>query len=156
MAEIALIKVQNGFAFADQIGSENCIYMKHGSYCLADIKKPRNPEFHKKFFAMLNFAFEYFEPPEQEWQGITSVKCFDAFREEVTILAGYRTVTTRVTGEVWVRAKSISFASMGDTEFNQLYNAVFSVLWKLVISSVSGFTEQKMEDAVRQCLGFSA
>ena len=102
-------------------------------YFVADIKTPRNYKFHKKFFALLNVAFQHWEPGELENKFGVVEKSFEQFREDVTILAGYYEQSFRLDGSVKTRAKSISFAAMDDEEFSKFYSSVLDVLIKKVL-----------------------
>ncbi len=128
--------------------------LKHGQTVKAVITRPRNIKFHRKFFSLLNFGFDYWQPEPAEWQGIQAEKSFKIFREQTTILAGYREVTHNLDGSVKVVAKSISFASMDESEFNDLYKAVYSVIWRLVVSKANGFTEDLMQNSLNQLLEY--
>lgn len=129
--------------------------LKPGRLVEVSISQPRNYIFHKRFFALLNFAFDYWEPVEVEWKGVKAEKSFEVFREQVTILAGYRDVTYNLDGSVKVTAKSISFAKMDDQEFHQLYKSVFNVLWKMVLSKTDMSYEQ-VEQILNQMLEFDS
>jgi len=61
-------------------------------------KRVRNYEFHKKYFALLNIAFESWEPPEHgegsAWaEKMPVTRDFDRFRKDVIILAGHYEAT---------------------------------------------------------------
>lgn len=129
--------------------------IKTGRLVAATLTQPRNPIYHRRFFALLNFAFDYFEPEEQEWKGIKAEKSFDVFREQVTILAGFREVTYNLDGSVKVKAKSIKFGRMEETEFQKLYKSVFNVLWKMVLSKTDMSYEQ-VEQILNQMLEFDS
>lgn len=94
---------------------------KVGEYYLVDIKKPRNVKFHRKFFSLINIAFEN----EDNFDNI------DEFRAYVTMRAGFykRIVTDK--GEFYL-PKSISFAKMDDVEFSDLYDKVFAFIIELL------------------------
>lgn len=139
---------------SDQQGVELVQSLKIGDDIGASLTKARNAKFHRKFFALLNLCFGYFEPPKREWQGVEAVKNFDVFREQITILAGYFDVTYNLDGSIKVKAKSISFAKMDDIEFSKLYNDVFTVLWNKVMRNIKGFTEAEMENVVNQMLSY--
>jgi hypothetical protein len=83
-----------------------------------DVKVPRNIKFHRKFFAMLNLAFE-----NQE-----EFKNFQIFREAVIIGAGFFEKVQRLHGEEIIVAKSISFAQMDNEQFEQLYTACIDTI----------------------------
>lgn len=143
--EIMLLKTSgNSFSPADQGSLETSDGIKIGAIVKAIVTQPRNLKFHKKFFALLNLGFEHWAPDKLEWQGIQAVKSFDVYREQVTILAGYREVTYNLDGSVKVTAQSISFAKMDDLKFQKLYKAVFLVIWNKVMSQCPGWTEDEM------------
>lgn len=155
MAEIHLLKMPGGtLKPANQVDADVLQKMKSGALVFADIKQPRNPLFHRKFFALLNFGFEYYNPPEVEYNGIKSVKSFEVFRKEVVIRAGYFTVTTDIKGNTRLEAESLSFSNMEETKFTELYRAAFNVIWALVLSGVKGMTEEIVENTINQIMSF--
>lgn len=85
------------------------------------VTSPRNYKFHKKFFALLNLGYQ--NTPKQGEQQMN----FEEFRAYKIMQAGYykRVVTEK--GEFYL-PKSISFASMDNLEFEQLYNAMLNVM----------------------------
>lgn len=82
-----------------------------------DIKKPRNLKFHKKYFALLNLVYE-----NQEY-----FNDFESFREYIVIKSGYYIKTVTAKGEFY-KAKSISFASMDNYEFEKLFDKTLDVV----------------------------
>jgi len=87
--QLALIKMPGGmFRPANESDAEIVEKIANNRYVTADIKQVRNPAFHAKFFALLNFGYQYFEPEPQMIREMEAVKNFDRFREDVTILAG--------------------------------------------------------------------
>lgn len=81
-------------------------------------KKTRNIGFHRKFFALMNLVFQ-----NQE-----RYKFLDCLREDLIIEAGFFFEEVNLRGEVIKKAKSISFASMDENEFSELYNSVIDVI----------------------------
>ncbi|ENR0077794.1 DUF1367 family protein, partial [Shigella sonnei] len=61
------------------------------------------------------------------------LKSFEAFREWVTIQAGFYTEHFYPDGSRGRRAKSIAFANMDETEFQQVYKSVLNVLWNWIL-----------------------
>jgi hypothetical protein len=117
----------------------------------------RNYQFHKKYFALMNFAFERWEPAavtdDREWLSkVTPEKNFTRFREDVTILAGFYDAHFRLDGTVRISAKSISFASMDSDEFEKLYSATINVILKHVCTQ---FSEDELNHMVDQTLMFA-
>jgi hypothetical protein len=153
--EIQMFKMQGGLRPAQQSDMDSLEKVRTGAPVLAKIIQMRNPKFHAKFFAMLNFAFEYFQPEIHTTKsGIVPERNFDKFREDVTILAGFYDVVVNIKGEARYQAKSISFGSMEDLEFQDVYKAVFNVCWRMVLSKVNGMTEQVAENVINSMMSF--
>lgn len=116
---------------------------------------PRNGKFHRKFFALMNVGFEMWEPnrKRKSYKGMAVEKNFDQFREDITILAGFYEQTFNFKGAMKLRAKSISFASMDDGEFEMLYQAVVTVLLRDVCKTYLG--REELDAVVDRVLGFA-
>lgn len=80
-------------------------------------------------------------------------KSFEAFREWVTVEAGFYNVQITPDGPIKV-AKSISFDRMDQLQFQQLYKAAFNVLWRVVLSSKFE-TEEQAEATANQLMGLA-
>ncbi len=136
MTAIVLMKTPGGALVpADPQATEYIARLKLGAPVKAEVKRMRNYQFHKKLFALLNFAFDTWEPTEATYKGQVVQKNFDQFRNDVTVLAGFGETTITLRGEVRVVAKSISFGSMSQDEFDQLYDAVCSVILAKVLTT---------------------
>lgn len=116
--------------------------LKAGQLVEVDATRPRNWPFLKKYFALLNYAYDNWDIEE-----IDAAKNYDQFREDITILAGYYERYFRVDGSVRYVAKSISFASMEQAEFDALYSKTLDVLLARILPSHT-------EDDINQLLGF--
>lgn len=107
---------KSGFAFFPAYSSDADLMGKfrEGEILEFEVKKARNPMFHRKFFALLKLGFEAqnsFTAPE--W-----------WREWITMKAGFFESCKAPNGETMYRAKSIRFDKMDDFEFSELYRAV--------------------------------
>lgn len=99
---------------------------------------PRNKKFHRKFFALLNFLYEHWEPSHGRkrltYKGVPIEKNFEQFRKDMIILAGFGKPTYELgrNGRVKVHmdAKSIAFDKMSEDEFEKLYRAVIDMAIK--------------------------
>lgn len=154
MAELHVIKQPGGMLVpANQSDVDTLQKVHNGTLLFGEFKQPRNPLFHRKYFALLNFAYDYWTPPALEYRGIKAEKNFERFRHELAVLAGHYTVTADLKGNVKLEPKSISFASMDETEFQKLYKATFDILWQYVLSKVRNMTQEvahkTMEDLLR-------
>jgi len=116
-----------------------------GDYFHAEITAPRNLEFHKKFFALLNAAYPHWNPePLSNKHGVVE-KSFEQFREDVTILAGFYEQRFRLDGTTRIVAKSIAFGKMDDVEFHNVYNQVVNVIIRKVLV---GWTIEQVDELV--------
>ena len=88
-----------------------------------EIKKERNLLFHRKFFVLVNLLFD-----NQE-----SYKNIEDFRHDLLISSGfYEERNNFLTGEIILKAKSISFAKMDNLEFQEVYKKVIDTALKLI------------------------
>lgn len=152
--QIDLVKTPNGYIVGCTPDDEAAIK----KWAIGEVKRgqftnPRNYEFHKKFFAMLNIGFDAWEPPELEYKGLPAQKSFDRFRKDVTIAAGFYDVNVNLKGEVRAEAKSISFAKMEQHEFEEVYSKVADVLLQKVLLT---YTRADLDRVVMDIMRFVA
>ena len=128
--DIYLIKTTNeNFVPAYDSDRENSVRFPPGEIVKANITKPRNVGFHKKYFAMLNLMY----------QNQDHFDYFENFRSYYQMRAGFYKIILvpqgrlekikikRPTGELhW--PTSISFANMDQLEFENVYNRVLDRL----------------------------
>lgn len=95
---------------------------KNGEMYEIEIKRTRNPAFHRKAFVFLTFCFEhYFDI------GVNgNVEKFNWFRRELTIAAGYY-VEIKTKKGTYKEAKSLAYDKMTPEEFSDWYNAAIQV-----------------------------
>lgn len=132
---------------------------KDGQEVRVKLTKTRNLAFHRKWFALAHFAFDYWEPPvlppdpESKWQKeIRPQKSFDRFRKDLTILAGFYDSSYRLNGDIRIEAKSISFASMDEDEFEELYSATIDVIIQKVTPQ---YADEEIRGIIDQVLSFT-
>lgn len=125
--------------------------IKAGEVVSAEIKRPRNYRFHKKYFALMDYAFGIWEPGCLEYKGRQVGKSLKQFRKDITILAGYYTLTENIKGEVRAEADSISFGKMEDDEFASLYSKTINVLLKHIFKN---YTREDIDRVVDNIIGF--
>ena len=136
MSELVLTKTPAGaLAPADAPSAEYVQRMKIGAGIHGSFKRQRNPRFHRKAFALFAFAYDLWDAPELEYKGQPVAKNFDRFRRDLTILAGHYDAVTNLRGEVRLEAKSLSFGSMGEEEFGQVYASVLNVAFERVLKA---------------------
>ncbi len=158
MGEVTLMKVTGGYMLpVTKQDVEALEKIKAGDGIKCKFVRKRNLWFHKKFFALLNYAYDIWEPPEVKWQirkdkdPVTAEKNFERFRKDITIKAGYYTIVMTLKGEARAEADSISFDSMDEDEFAQVYGKVLNVIMKLVLTN---YTEQDINRVIENLEGF--
>ncbi len=128
---VTLYKRSDGsFYPTTQIDADMLKGFKVGDGIAFDWTKVRNYEFLQKYMVLMHFAFDQFEPEDAAPE-----KNFDRFREEITILSGYYTMSPSVKGHSRAVADSISFAKMEQEDFDQLYDKTITVLIKWVLKT---------------------
>lgn len=158
MTDIWLKRQGNMLVPCDDEGLEYVKKLSQGKQVKAKITRPRNLQFHRKYFALLNHAFDCFEPSDVEVpqhlsvRGIVPEKNRDRFRKDIAILAGYYHATIRVDGEVRIEADSISFANMDEDTFAELYEKTITVILKHVLKN---YSRDDLDLVVDEILGFA-
>lgn len=95
--------------------------LKIGEDYEVEIKKPRNYQFHKKYFALINLCFEN----QDKFEDINDLRYY------LTMKSGYVKRIDTGSGEM-ILPKSISFASMDKIEFDNLYQKTIDVICKFI------------------------
>jgi len=131
--KIEVIKEAGGvFRPATDLEFEKTIKFKTGEQYAVDIKLRRNPAFHRKMFAFFNFCFEHWKGPN-EFQSETTQ--FNVFRSNLTVLAGYYDTCYTIKGETRIEAKSLSFSSMEQEEFESCYQSIIQAAMKHIFKT---------------------
>lgn len=151
---IILRKTLNGLIPEDPKTDEWYRKIKLGATVHSDFKQMRNAAFHRKLFALFNLAYEYWEPGEINSKFGVPEKNFDRFRKDLTILAGHYHNVIRLDGSVRVEADSLSFGSMNQETFNDLYQSVLDVIMKR-IPVLNKLSEEEINDLVDKVLEFA-
>lgn len=152
MADVHMVKALGGFVPADVNAQEWMDKVKMGQVVKAEIRLMRNGGFHRRFFCMLNTAYQNHEWPEIETKWGKGKTSFDMFRKWVTVKAGHYEVDFTPDGEVRVVPKSISWASMDQAEFEKLYSDVLDVI---LMHFLTNWTTGDMDHAVEQMMAYS-
>ncbi len=156
--KILMLKTQGGLLapLSEEDGAElRKIAAGHVAECT--IVRKRNPQFHRKFWALLQVGFDAWveTTPPMKYQGQPVLPTLERFRKDVTILAGYYEATFSVKNEVRLEAKSISFASMEQDDFENLYSAVINVLLERILTA-RGFTDESLRAHVARVISFDS
>jgi hypothetical protein len=108
--KMTFIKHLGSLRPADPNAEAFLAHTRVGQYVLVEAHRPRNPDHHRKFFAMLNIVLQN----QEHYQSI------DDLLDVCKLRTGHvKTIATKI-GEVQI-PKSISFASMDQTEFEAFY-----------------------------------
>lgn len=99
--------------------------LKVGEPLTGNFTKPRNPEFHKKYFALLDLSYSN--------SLLSESLTFEDFRGEIIMRAGYYVSYRDFKGNLQYKPKSISFSNMDEIEFGELYNNSMDVILKYVL-----------------------
>ena len=81
--KIDLVCTANGFVVASDEDDDKKSKLKIGKVYSVDIKQHRNYELHKKYFALINCAWEYLSEGKQNHFGNV-----DNFRKTIEVIAG--------------------------------------------------------------------
>lgn len=194
--ELQLIKHHSGILIPATPETSDILQSKTrlGDVLVAEFRRVRNPAFHRRFFALLNLGFEYWEPTggaissnerklitgyakflasyagnegalidvaeqyleriaDKRTGSISACKSFDAYRAWVTIESGHYDAIQLPDGTLRKHPRSIAFANMDESEFQQLYKAALDVLWRWILSR--SFRDQReAENAAAQLMSF--
>ena len=126
---------------ASDIDAESLQKFKTGEQYQIEIKRSRNPQFHRKVFAFFGFCFEHWAS-DREFMDEKGQR--EVFRNHLTVLAGYRTEHFNLKNEVRIEAKSLSFASMSQEDFEQCYQALIAAAMRTIFKDAGREIEDKL------------
>ena len=107
--------------------------LKDGAIYSVEIKVARNLDFHRKYFAMVSYAWDFLNEAET-----ATFRTKENFRKYLEISAGHCEVIYHPRLQEFVEIpKSISFAKMDNAEFDDLYRRVKDVVFSLIGGRVS-------------------
>lgn len=112
--------------------------LRLGETYSVEIKVARNIEFHRKYFAMIAYAWEFLTEAE-----VATFRTKDNFRKYLEISAGHCEVIFHPRLQEFVEIpKSISFGKMDEIAFSDLYGRVKDVVFSIIGGRV---TEEEFE-----------
>lgn len=112
--------------------------LKLGQTYSVEVKVARNVDFHRKYFALISYAWEFLNEQETE-----RFRTKENFRKYVEVAAGHCDVIFHPRLQEYVEIpKSISFGKMDNAEFSDLYKRVKDVIFSIIGNRVS---EQEFE-----------
>jgi len=117
--------------------------LKVGETVLCEVTKPRNYEFHKKFFALVRLTFENL--PERLSQ-MLSIRSEEDMLDCMKIDLGLYSSAWHGGRQV-VKPGSISFAKMDETEFEKFYGRAVDMVLSLYLAGTN--KEELLEEVER-------
>lgn len=157
MTSLHLIRTASGaFVPATEEDADLAKRFKVGSVSRVELKLMRNAAFHRKFFALLKVAYDIWEEtlPAQQYHGRDVLPNFDRFRRDVTIMAGFFRPVWNARGELRVEAESISFSSMTEERFEELYSKTIDVILQKILPN-RGLSEHSLREWADRVVRFS-
>ena len=137
--DIFLYKGFDGnFIPADDEDREKAKKIKNGTIVKAKVTVPRNYKYHQKFFVFIKATFDMQEHFED----------MEVYRKWITMKAGWFDTIHSPNGNTVFAAKSISFDSMEEDEFEKLFSACIDVFLKELGNGIT-------EDELRRVVEFS-
>ncbi len=107
--------------------------LKIGEVYQVTISRPRNYEFHKKYFALINCAWEYLNENQVQF-----FKNINNFRKTMELAAGHSEMVYSINRKEFIeQVLSIAFDKMDNDQFQDLYNRVFDVILKYPLKNIS-------------------
>lgn len=107
--------------------------LKLGDVYQITISRPRNYEFHKKYFALINCAWECLSEKQTEF-----FKDINNFRKTMELAAGHSEMVYSINRKEFIeQVLSIAFDKMDNDQFQDLYNRVFDVILKYPLKNIS-------------------
>jgi hypothetical protein len=125
--DLLLVREGQKLAAADPISLEGLESIRLKEIVTAAIRRNRNPAHHRKLFALLNVVF-----PHQK-QFATIHDLLNALK----IATGYFDTGITIDGIPFMTPKSISFASMAQTPFEQWYDRVIDIILTRILPGVN-------------------
>lgn len=156
--DAVLLRTQVGLVPGDEATREWFSKIRMGATVLADARQLRNGAFHRKYFALLWMAYEYWAESVKtlEYKGEPVLPEFDRFRKDVIISSGFYHAVVNLKGEVRIEPDSLKWSSMSEDTFGKLYEATIRVLLKRVFNGkiCPTWSEDQLRSVVEQILEF--
>jgi hypothetical protein len=131
--KLMVINTPRGFVPYGDDDYEEKQKLKLGETYSVEIKVVRNLYFHRKYFALVSYAWEFLTEAEVE-----TFKTKENFRKYIEISAGHCEVIYHPRLQELVEVpKSISFGKMDNTAFDGLYRRVKDVVFSIIGGRVS-------------------
>lgn len=154
--EVLMTRAPNGalIPVSDE-EADKLVRFKVGDTIRGEFKVMRNGQFHRKAFSLLQLCYEKFcgniEPAE--YKGEVAKPCFETWREQFIILSGHYDVTFDIKGKIRLKAKSLSFSSCDQEQFEKIYSDLINCALKHTYNKT--MTERELRDLVERILAYA-
>lgn len=132
MELIAKITAINHFEPVGDDSFKKSLKLKAGDFVKLETWKERNVNFHRKYFAFLNTTI-YFLPEDEKFDKLRNI---DYLRKEIMIIIGEVDVHISMDGTQHLTPKSISFKSMDNGRFEQIYSLSINAALRYFIRDI--------------------
>jgi hypothetical protein len=153
--EVMLLKSPSGSLVPmGEDEAESLKRIKSGSVVRCQISEMRNGKFFRKFWALAKLAFDLSSERMQPRQhkGVDVLPCFDEFRKDLVILAGYYEATYKFDGTLRLKAKSLKWSEMTEETFAAMYSACIDAVLQKILPGMDG---EELDRAVEQTLAYA-
>lgn len=128
------VKVVNG----DQMPISNDDYrkslkVKDNDFLCIETWKDRNIQYHRKYFALLNCCINHL-PEDEQFDRFRNV---DSLRHEIMYQNGRFKIHRTLGGKESYEPHSISFKSMDNIKFEEIYNEAINTILKYFLKHIS-------------------
>lgn len=157
MTTIHVIKTASGALVpANEESAEAMKRFKIGNVVKVEATQMRNGRFFRKWWALAQIAYDMWKETAEMpmYKGETLQPCFEKFRKDLTIMAGYYQAVVNIRCETRLEAKSIAWSQMDESEFEKLYSATITVVLGKILRN-SGISEDQLRGMVDQVLEFA-
>jgi hypothetical protein len=115
-------KTLTGVGPTDDAGVDALKRFKLGEHVWIEVRKSRNPKFHRLYFALLNLTYSN----QEQYTN------FEMFRKAVQIAAGHVDELITLEGEVLLQPKSIAFDQLDELGFHSVFSETMKVCARLL------------------------
>ena len=130
--KIRLVKKLSALYAYDELGEDSLRHLAQGEIVEVELTHPRNPKFHRLFFALLTLVWNNLDDP--------AYPTVESLLTEVKIITGHYTRRNMVVdGKRYpvLTPNSISFAAMNDVEFEAFFQRVCDWIAKDVLPGIT-------------------
>lgn len=151
--ELNLIKTPMGLVPMDEECSAQLQRMRNGSVVRADYKEMRNGKFFRKYWALLDVAFDLWSDKLSSGNPNSATKmCKETFRKQLIVRTGRYTTVYNLDGESFTMVPhSLQWSKMSEDEFHKLYHDTLDVILQTALTERF---QTDIEDMVERVLSF--